>query len=98
MRRFLAGSASWTAMLAGAAGVTLLRTLRRRRDPAGLRALAAARLLVSRYGLDCDLTVLALPLGWLAREGQRGGFRPGEKSGLLAGYALPLLARVLAFR
>ena len=38
----------------------------------------------------------AVPLAWLFAQGVREGFRPWEKIGLLAAYALPLFSRSVA--
>jgi alpha-1,2-mannosyltransferase len=58
--------------------------------------LVAAALLVSPFLLDYDLTLLAIPLAWCASEGLRTGFRPYEKTILLAGFVLPLFSRSVA--
>jgi hypothetical protein len=55
-----------------------------------------ASLLASPFLLDYDLVALAFPLAWLAGEGVRDGFQPGEKAALLVGFLLPLVARVFA--
>jgi alpha-1,2-mannosyltransferase len=66
------------------------------RGPAEPALLVTAALLGSPFLLDYDLVVLAFPLAWLAGVGARDGFRPWEKLALLAGFALPLIARPLA--
>jgi alpha-1,2-mannosyltransferase len=58
--------------------------------------LVAAALLASPFLLDYDLTLLAIPLAWCASEGLRTGFRPYEKTVLLAGFVLPLFSRSIA--
>jgi hypothetical protein len=58
--------------------------------------MVAAALLASPLLLDYDLTLLAIPLAWIAREGLRRGFAPGEKSVLALAYVLPLFSRILA--
>ena len=58
--------------------------------------MVAASLLASPFLLDYDLTLLAIPLAWSAREGLRDGFAPGEKSVLVLAYLLPLFSRTLA--
>jgi alpha-1,2-mannosyltransferase len=55
-----------------------------------------AALLASPFLLDYDLTLLAIPLAWIAREGLRSGFAPGEKSVLAFAYVLPLFSRIVA--
>ena len=58
--------------------------------------LVTATMLCTPFLLDYDLVCLALPLAWLTAEAQRTGWRPWEKTVVLAAYALPLLARPLA--
>ncbi len=58
--------------------------------------LVACTLLATPYGWDYDLMLLALPIAWLAAASLEGGFRPWEKTVLLAIFALPFLARLLA--
>ena len=53
-----------------------------------------AALLASPFLLDYDLVLLALPLAWLMAEGNRTGFRPGEKAFGLMAFVLPLFARI----
>ena len=64
--------------------------------PAEGPAMVAAALLASPFLLDYNLTLLAIPLAWSAREGLRAGFAPGEKSVLALAYLLPLFSRTLA--
>jgi hypothetical protein len=59
---------------------------------------ATASLLASPFLLDYDLTLLAIPIAWMVREGRRTGFRPWEKSALFLAFVLPLVARVVAQR
>jgi hypothetical protein len=59
-------------------------------------AVVCAGLLMSPFALDYDLTLLAIPLAWLLREGQRSGFLPFEKALMALAFALPLISRVLA--
>ncbi len=82
-----------TALAAAAALVWLHR--RRFRSAAEGPAMVTAALLASPFLLDYDLTLLAIPLAWIAREGLRGGFAPGEKSVLALAYVLPLFSRML---
>jgi len=58
--------------------------------------LVACTLLATPYGWDYDLMLLALPIAWLAAAGLERGFLPWEKTALLAVFALPFLARLLA--
>jgi hypothetical protein len=88
------GLQALTALGAAAALVWLAK--RRLRSEAEGPAMVAATLLASPFLLDYDLTLLAIPLCWVAREGLRAGFAPWEKSVLALAYALPLLSRVLA--
>jgi len=83
-----------TALAAAAALVWLNR--RRFRSEAEGPAMVMAALLASPFLLDYDLTLLAIPLAWIAREGLRAGFAPGEKSVLALAYVLPLFSRTLA--
>jgi hypothetical protein len=77
--------------------VSLARTRRMWiRHPSEPALLVMAALLASPFLLDYDLVILALPLAWLATTGAREGFRPWEKLGLMAGFAMPLIARSLA--
>jgi hypothetical protein len=69
---------------------------KRPRAEASGPALAIACLLASPFLLDYDLTILAIPLAWLAREGVRTGFLPWEKLILLIGFCLPLISRLFA--
>ncbi len=83
-----------TALAAAAALVWLAR--RRFRCEAEGPAMVMAALLASPFLLDYDLTLLAIPLAWIAREGLRSGFAPGEKSVLAFAYVLPLFSRIVA--
>ena len=58
--------------------------------------MVAAALFASPFLLDYDLTLLAIPLAWSAREASRAGFAPGEKSVLALAFVLPLLSRLTA--
>lgn len=69
---------------------------RRRNDRAAAAVLVAATLLASPFLLDYDLMLAAVPLAWLFAQGAERGFRPWEKIGLLAAYALPLFSRSVA--
>lgn len=70
---------------------------RTRPEPLAMGAvMAAAAPLASPFLLDYDLVLLAIPLGWMLGQAQRTGFLPWEKSALLAGFALPWLARAIA--
>jgi hypothetical protein len=82
------------ALLAAAALFWLQR--RDFRGPAEGPALIAATLLASPFLLDYDLTLVAFPLAYAARQGLARGFAPFEKSVLLIAYLLPLLSRILA--
>ncbi|MGA7322985.1 MAG: glycosyltransferase family 87 protein [Rhodomicrobium sp.] len=81
---------------AALSAVTVLIWLTRKQPlgPVHGVTLAACTLLASPFLLTYDLTLLNLPLVWLASEGLRTGFRPWEKLTLLLAYALPLLAEV----
>jgi len=81
--------------LAAAAAVAVVFH-RRRSDRAAAATLVAGTLLASPFLLDYDLMLAAVPLAWLFAQGVGGGFRPWEKLGLLAAFALPLFSRSLA--
>ena len=57
--------------------------------------LACVALMVSPLTFYYDLVLLALPLLWLAQDGQRRGWRPGEREILAAAWVLPLIASPL---
>ena len=59
-------------------------------------AMVAAGLLTTPFILDYDLTLLAIPIAWLARRALAGQFLPGERLTLALAYLLPLFARTLA--
>ena len=59
-------------------------------------AMVAAGLLATPFILDYDLTLLAIPIAWLARRALVSEFLPGEKLVLALAYTLPLYARTLA--
>ena len=99
--RLLGGSVSFAygaQLIVGIATATTLIALelKRPRAEATGPALATACLLASPFLLDYDLTILAIPLAWLSRQGVRTGFLPWEKLLLLAGFCLPLVSRALA--
>jgi len=66
----------------------------RRQVPLELKAavLGCTALLVSPLTLYYDLVLLALPLVGLALDGQRRGWRPGERELLAVAWVLPLVA------
>lgn len=82
----------------GMAALAVLVRVAARRP--GLQAegavLAAATCLCSPFLLDYDLTMLALPIAYVANRAVVTGWRPWEKMVLLAAYVLPLAARPLA--
>jgi Glycosyltransferase family 87 len=55
--------------------------------------LAAATPLATPYVFEYDLITLVLPMVWLARRGQKDGFRPWEKAYLAMVFWLPALTR-----
>jgi hypothetical protein len=82
------------ALAAVAAAFALTRLWRAEfHDQAEAPAIVCAALLVSPYFLDYDLTLIAIPLAWLARRACEKGFLPGERLTLASGFLLPLLAR-----
>jgi len=66
------------------------------RAPAEAAAIVCAGLLASPFLLDYDLTLIAIPLVWLLREGLRTGFQSFEKALLMLAFALPLVSRAIA--
>jgi hypothetical protein len=58
--------------------------------------LACGCLLATPYVLDYDLVVLAVAIAFLARHGQRHGFREWEITVLAFAWAAPLVARGVA--
>jgi hypothetical protein len=84
-----------TALVAGAVVVRVARGS----DGLALGAtLVCATCLASPYLFDYDLMLLAIPLAWILRDARRTGFRPWEKSLLLAAFLLPMASRVIATR
>jgi alpha-1,2-mannosyltransferase len=82
--RLLHGSLTlaWGAqILTSLCAVAALWLMQRRafRAAAEAPAVVCAGLLASPFVLDYDLTLLAIPLVWLFREGNRSGFLPFEK-------------------
>ena len=59
-------------------------------------ALAAGTLVMSPFLLSYDLTLLGIPIVWLARQGMRRGFLPWEKSILTLAWLLPALSEPIA--
>ena len=68
----------------------------RRNDQGAAAALIAGTLLASPFLLDYDLMLMAVPLAWLFSQGVSEGFRPWEKTGLMAAFLLPAVSRMLA--
>jgi alpha-1,2-mannosyltransferase len=56
-------------------------------------ALVIGTLLATPYVMDYDLTLLALPIAWLAVEGLRTQFLDWEKTVLLGTWLLPIVSR-----
>ena len=66
-------------------------------DGWGCAAVAAPGVfLLSPYAWDYDLLILSVPLVWLAREAVVSGWRPGEKTALLAMALFPLIVSPVA--
>lgn len=53
--------------------------------------LAVALLMISPYGFDYDLVILALPIALAALDGIRNGWMPGMRTVLVAAYFAPLI-------
>ena len=99
--RLLHGSLAlaWGAqvLMALSALATLWLMQRRAFRPAAeAPAVVCAGLLASPFVLDYDLTLLAIPLVWLLRDGCQSGFLPFEKALMALAFALPLISRVVA--
>jgi alpha-1,2-mannosyltransferase len=99
--RLLHGSLAlaWAAQVATALlAVAALWLIQRRASPttAEAPAIVCAGLLASPFVLDYDLTLLAVPLVWLLREGCRSGFLPFEKAMMALAFALPLISRIVS--
>jgi len=58
--------------------------------------LVTASLLASPFLLDYDLTLLAIPLAWIARAACQSRWLPWEKSVVFCVYIMPLLSRIAA--
>jgi hypothetical protein len=69
----------------------------RDKGPLPLRAslLMCASFFVSPYGFDYDLTWLAFPIAWIARDGMQRGWLPGEREILVLAWLLPVLSLAL---
>jgi hypothetical protein len=75
-----------------------LFSLQRRafRSPGEPSAIVCCTLLATPFLLDYDLTLIAIPLAWLLREGRRSGFLPFEKALMAFAFMLPLISRLAA--
>jgi hypothetical protein len=87
------------AVQAGAALVCLAivaRVARRRPGPEAETALVvSAAILCTPYAMDYDLVCLSVPIVWLIARASDTGWRPWEKTVVLAAYLLPLFVRWL---
>ena len=83
--------------LAGGLGVIGLWRLRNSPSTEARGAmLVCATLLTTPFLFDYDLTLLAVPLAFLFRQGRRDGFLAWEKLALAVGFMLPIVSRSLA--
>lgn len=80
----------------GTAAVACLFWKRAQDEMAAGAMLLAATALASPYLFSYDLAFLALPVFWLAGEARRTGWRPWEKSALVALWLAPLATRAVA--
>ena len=99
--RVLGGGAALASAIQGLAtlaAIAVVIAVRRRKSDPQMPIEATAALLASPFLLDYDLTLLALPLCFLFREGLRSGFRPHEKLACVAAFALPAFSRELAYQ
>ena len=99
--RLLHGSLglAWGFQAAAALGAACaLFNLQRRafRSPGEAPAIVCCGLLATPFLLDYDLTLIAIPLAWLLREGRRSGFLPFEKALMAFAFMLPLISRLAA--
>ncbi len=78
-----------------ALAVVVLVVLALRRRPGGMAEIAliaAAAPLATPFVLSYDLVLLLLPTAWIMARAREDGFRPWEKTGLLAAWLLPGLS------
>ena len=70
----------------------------RQEAPLAVRAstLVLGALLATPYAFEYDLSLLSLPLAWMAWEGYVHGWRPGEKYWLPVVWLTPFLTTILA--
>jgi hypothetical protein len=91
---------AYVAQFAVAATVTVVtvRAWYRRAGSLELRSalLAVALLLISPYGFDYDLVILAVPILLLLADGMRNGWMPGMRTMLAAVWVMPLALPGLA--
>jgi alpha-1,2-mannosyltransferase len=80
----------------GAAGALLYLQRRAFRSSCEAAAVVCAGLLATPFLLDYDLTLMAIPLACLLREGFRVGFFPFEKAVMAFAFLLPLISRLAA--
>lgn len=76
--------------------VVMAVTWRRPGGPAEMAVTAAGTCLATPFLLGYDLTLLAVPLAWVAAEAAGNGFLPWERLVLAGGYLLALFSVVLA--
>lgn len=65
--------------------------------PVRAAALGLGIVLVTPYAWPYDLTIVALPIAWLAQEGLTRGWNRREPEVLFAAWLLPLLTNTFAF-
>ncbi|MCE1237754.1 MAG: DUF2029 domain-containing protein [Hyphomicrobiales bacterium] len=98
--RVLGGSTdiAWGAQAAASVATlaTIAFTARRASGEAAVALAAVGTFLAAPFALDYDLMILAVPMVGLAHAGIASGFRRLETGALVAGFALPMLARPLA--
>ncbi|MBX6741954.1 MAG: DUF2029 domain-containing protein [Acetobacteraceae bacterium] len=86
------------ALVACAVASLVVLAWHRRETPLALRSalLAVGALLISPYGFDYDLVILALPIALMAMDGLRNGWMPGMRTVLVVAWLTPLLLPMLA--
>jgi hypothetical protein len=91
-------AAAWAQGAMTAAMIALVwRTWSKPGDDLGKCAvLAVATVLATPYLFHYDLTILIVPVCWMALEGMKTGFRPWERVMLVVFYWMPLVGRAFS--
>jgi hypothetical protein len=90
---------AWTiqGIVTGVVSITIFRAWRQE-APLAIRAstLVVGALMATPYAFEYDLSLLSLPLAWIAWEGFVHGWRPWEKCWLSVVWSTPILTPILA--